>query len=192
MERQKFMKQFFKSPKKDAYETFDSYIHQDLIKAFDRGQLFLGIEGEDMAYQPLVFSFPEFLLKDVDSQVVYDENKMRYDMTRFNSLSFGEEFLYFYTCLIDHNQARIYNDFSVEVSYLDIKGLETAFKFKQVNDVYHHVLEFKILLQGKTLQIPIRNRVVNVDTDDSAYELDTDVLGILTDLKHFLRDKMSI
>lgn len=60
MERQKFMKEFFKSEKKEAYETFDSYVHQDLSKAFDRGQLFLGVGSEEMIHQPLVFSFQSF------------------------------------------------------------------------------------------------------------------------------------
>ena len=191
MEREKFMKEFFKSAKKGSFETFDTYIHQDLTKAFDRGQLFLGIDDEITAHQPLVFAFPEFLFKDIDSKVIYSEDKMRYDMTRFNSLSFGDQFLYFYTCIIDHTQERMYNDFSVEVSYLDIKGLQTSFRFKKIHDIYHHILELKVLLHGKDISIPIRNRVVSVDTDEAAYQLDADVLGVLTELKKFLRSKMS-
>lgn len=191
MERQKFMKEFFKSEKKEAYETFDSYVHQDLSKAFDRGQLFLGVGSEEMIHQPLVFSFPEFLVKDIESKVVYDADKIRYDMTRFNSLSFGSNFLYYYTCLIDHNHPRIYNDYSVEVPYIEIKGIETSFKFKKINDVYHHVLELKLLLHGKAITIPIRNRVVSMDTSEEVYNLDEDVLGVLSELKEFLRNQIA-
>ncbi len=117
---------------------------------------------------------------------------MRYDIARFTNLSFGSDFLYYYTSIVDHIKGQVYNDYSLEVSYLDIRGIEVSFKFKLINDVYHHILELKLLLQNGSIDVPLRVFVIDKDTDAENYKLDKETVVHLTNLKQFLRDKMSI
>lgn len=192
MERKKIVEKFFASPKKDRIEKFDELVANDLNEAYSRGIEFLGIKSEPLEFESLVTSYPEGLLDKSKARVIYDENKMRYDIARFTSLSFGSDFLYYYTSVVDHAKGQVYNDYSLEVSYLDIKGIEASLKFKQINDVFHQLLEFKLLLQDRSIDVPLRIYLINKDTKSENYELERDTVIFLTNLKRFLRGKMSI
>ncbi len=192
MERKKIVEKFFSSPKKNRIEKFDELVANDLKEAYKRGVEFLGIKNEPLEFESLVTSYPEGLLDKPQARIVYDENKMRYDIARFTSLSFGSNFLYYYTSIVNHAKDQVYNDYSLDVSYLDIRGIEASLKFKQINEVFHHVLELKILLQDRTIDVPLRIQVIDKNTDEESYKLEKDTVVFLTNLKQFLRSKMSI
>ncbi|NMA05602.1 MAG: hypothetical protein GX931_04440 [Acholeplasmataceae bacterium] len=192
MERKKFVEKFFSSSKRENVEKFDELVEKDLKEAYKRGVEFLGIKNEPFEFESLVTSYPEGLLDKPKAKIVYDENKMRYNIARFTNLSFGRDFLYYYTVIVDHGLGEIYNDYSLDVSYLDVRGIEVSFKFKIINDVYHHILELKLLLQNGSIDVPLRVFVVDKDTDVESYKLKKETVEHLTNLKQFLRNKMSI
>ncbi len=192
MERKKFVDKFFSSSKRENVEKFDQLVEKDLKDAYLRGVEFLGIKTEPLEFESLVTSYPEGLLEETKARIVYDENKMRYDIARFTSMSFGSDFLYYYTSIIDHGRGQIYNDRSLDVSYLDIRGIDVSLKFKQINDVFHHILELKVLIQNGSINVPLRIIVVDKNTDVESYKLDMETATLLTKLKQFLRSKMSI
>lgn len=190
MDRETVIKDFLKSKNS---EEFDQLILEDLDTAYLRAMQFLGVDLEDInAKQPLVFSIPEALYKDIDSTFVYTPVGIRYDMARYNAFFFGQQYLYFYTAVIDHKIGQIYNDATTEISYYDIKGIQTAFKFREIKDVYHQILELRIILDGKDIVVPFSDSVVSADTELSGFELDDETLATLTDFKKFLRQKMSL
>lgn len=193
MDRNVFMSRFFGKKKHDlTVADFDAYAKVDIDSAIERSKQLLGVTDEEItAFTPLILSFPESVFKEnVSMKFVFSEDGLRYDIGRLNAVYFGEDRLYHYTVLVNHEHGMVYNDSALEVPYYYIKGVQTLNRFKLINDVHHHVLEMKILLDGmKSISIVLSDQIVTTATLDVAYELDEELLEFITSLKEFIRSR---
>ncbi|MCK9493850.1 MAG: hypothetical protein M0Q00_05750 [Acholeplasmataceae bacterium] len=193
MDRLEFMKAFFSKKKaKVSIADFDKYATEDVTEGIERAKRFLGFEAHDInAYAPIVTVFPESLAREVNTLYLYQDGEVRYDINRLSILFFGEGGFYFYTALIDHKKGIFYNDKAIEMPYIQINGVQSAYYFKNKNQVNYHIFELTIILEGlKDIVIPIKYDLINAQTPDIFYDLDQESLDLVTNLRKFLRDKI--
>ncbi len=192
MNRQKFMRKFFKSTKKSLINDFDLYVEKDMENAFERAKDFLALQDSDIsAHTPIATNAPEALNRDLKSKFIYHENKIRFDVGRYYSLMFGEDLMYFYTSIINHETGEIYNDLAVNIPYNRIKTIQTSLLFKHKLKRNHHVYELRIMIEGMDdINLILRNIVVDNETPDAQFNLDTKLKDVTEDLLFFLRNKI--
>ncbi len=192
MNREKFMRKFFKNTKKSLLDDFDLYIQKDMEKAFDRAKDFLGVLDEEIsAHVPIATNAPEALNRDLKSKFVYHDNKIRFDVGRYYTLMFGEKLMHFYTSIINHETGEIYNDLGVSIPYNRVKTVQTSLLFKHKLKRNHHVFELRLAIDGmKDINLILRNIVVDNETPDAQYGLDVKLKEISEDLLYFLREKI--
>lgn len=192
MNRQKFMRKFFKSTKKSLLDDFDLYIQKDMENAFERAKDFLALENEDIsAHRPIATNAPEALNRDLKSKFIYHENKIRFDVGRYYTLMFGDNLMHFYTSIINHETGEIYNDLGVSVPYSRIKTIQTSLLFKHKLKRNHHVYELRIAVDGmKDINLVLRNIVVDNETPDAQFVIGDKLKEVSEDLLFFLRDRL--
>lgn len=193
MDRLEFMKVFFgKKKAKVSIADFDKYATEDIKEGINRAKRFLGVETEDInAYAPIVTVFPESLVRDVNTLYLYQDGEVRYDINRLSILFFGDSGFYFYTVLVDHKKGIFYNDKAIEMPYIQINGIQSAYYFKNKNQVNYHVFELTLALEGlKDIVLPIKYNLINAQTPDIFYDFEQDALDLVTNLRKFLREKI--
>lgn len=192
MNREKFMRKFFKSTKKSLLDDFDLYIQKDMENAFERAKDFLALQDEDiLAHTPIATNAPEALNRDLKSKFVYHDNKIRFDVGRYYTLMFGEDLMHFYTSIINHETGEIYNDLGVSIPYNRIKTIQTSLLFKHKLKRNHHVYELRLAVDGmKDINFILRNIVVDNETPDAQFTLGVQLKEVTEDLLYFLRNKI--
>lgn len=193
MERKDFMRKFFfsRSSKLNSSD-FDAFVLEDVNKATLKAKQLLGIDDFFInEYNPIIVSTPAEARAKIEPVLVYGKDKVRYDLANFSALFFNKEFLFHYTCLIDHKSGAILNDKVVEIPYAKIKTIETVSKFTLIDRVEHHVFEIIIVLEDlENIVIPLRVLVVDQKTTKEDYIISKDLLNLSANLKGFLRSKI--
>lgn len=195
MDRKEFMKDFiFNTRSKLNPEDFDAFVQEDLAKAATRAKLLLGVDDYFInEFNPIFISVPAPATNSVSPVFVYGQDKLRYDLASFFAVFFGKDYLFYYSCLIDHKSGSGFNDKTIEIPYGKIESLETSSRFTMINEVEHHLFEVKIILDGlDNIVIPLRALIVDEKTTADDYLIAKELLDLSASLKGFLRNKMKL
>lgn len=179
-------KLFRRGDSKRLINSFDQYVNIDIIDATKRGKLLLGLdESKIFSHPSLVYSIPA-----VKSKININKDRVRFDVSHFNALYFGQDYLYYYNTHIDHAIKGSYNDIALELPYKQIKALETSIKFVKINKLPHYVFELTLKLEGlNDIKIPLKMMLFDPKTAVEDYLIDQNLLNIVSELKKFLRTK---
>lgn len=194
MERQNFMGTFFFKKRHDLnFEDFDQFVEEDLKKAKDKAKKLLGVDAMFVnEFNPIIVSTPLPTTKTIEPIYIYGEDRMRYDLAQFAALYFSKDVMFYYKSVIDHKTGANFNDKVVEIPYKRIKTINTSSRFAQVNNLNHHIFEIEIVLDClDNIVIPLRILLVDETTPKDEYLISNNILEIASNLKSFLRTKLS-
>lgn len=187
--RKKFMRKFFRRGKsKRRVDIYDKYVKDDILAATKRGKLLLGLDDEALLAHPsLVYALPALKAK-----LVFNKDRVRFDLSHFHTLYFDEETLYYYNTIINHKIKGNHSDTALELPYKQIKAIETSLKFVKINNRPHHVFELVLRLDSlNNINVPLKMLAYDSKTPKEAYLIDQELLDMVSSLKQFLRAKMA-
>lgn len=192
MDRKKFMKDYFKKNTKGA-EEFDQYQKEDHDRAVLRARSLFGVDANEAnELNPLVISYPEAFFEGNTVKFKYGKlaDKVRYDQARVNVLLFGKSHLFYYSALVDYENALIANDYGLEVPYKHIVTVETTNDtVVEQNAVHQRVLLNLAFKDGAEISVRLKD-VLSKDTVKSDHvAIDDETLVIINDIRKLIRKK---
>ncbi len=194
MKRLMFMRRAFANKRLGRRQKrYDAFIIDDLKMATEQAKVFLGVTDEAVnAFNPIAYTVPAEKSDKVNPVLIYGKDKIRYDLASFHVFLFGEETLYYYNALLNHKTRSIFNEKSVELPYIQIQNIETISTFKRIYNIDYHVFQLNLAItEQKDLPLPLRVAMINKRTTKKEFEIDEDLIALSTNLKSFLREKMT-
>lgn len=195
MDRAKFMKKYFRKKMKGA-QDFDAYAQSDYEQALVRARSILGLDSsETNDLNPLVVSLPEAFFKG--SNLLFKMSKkndhIRFNQARVTVLLFGEQQMYYYTALIDHERGAFSDDYTVEIPYGSIVSIETnSIRFYE-RGTNHHYIDFQLyLVNDHAITVRLKDVVVERKDLQEGVSIPEDTQTVLIQMMKFLRSKRGL
>lgn len=194
-ERHRFMKKYF-NKRMEGASKFDAFVEKDYEDAVQRALETLGLQAEHTnEFSPLVISMPEAFYKGLKLRFKFGkkQDKIRYNHSRLTVLLFGEQQLFYYQTLVNHEENLFSDDHAVEVPYQTIVSVETQSTRFMTKKSFHHLIDLKLNLVNNQMIVVRLKDIIKKETElKKGVSIQKDTQKVLSDILGFLRMKRGL